>query len=116
MPHANQVEWHLGRHDEALLAYCRAHGIILQAYSPLGGPAASHPDPAALRAPAVLAAAAAHRVSVYQVALRWSVQRGVPVVTASSSAAHLADDLGVFGFELTPAEVSALDAVQLKVR
>ena len=36
-PVVNQVQWHLGFHDDALLAYCKQHGITLQAYSALGG-------------------------------------------------------------------------------
>ena len=108
----NQVEWHLGHHDDVLLAYCTRAGITLQAYSPLGGSAAAHPDPAALQAAAVKAAASAHSVSVYQVALRWSLQRGVPLVTATASAAHMAADLSpLFRFELSRAQMAALDCV-----
>jgi diketogulonate reductase-like aldo/keto reductase len=36
-PLVNQVEWHLGYHNDSLLEYCKAHNITLQAYSPLGG-------------------------------------------------------------------------------
>jgi len=106
----NQVEWHLGYHDEPLLAYCRAAGITLQAYSPLGGPAGSHPSPEVLHSPAVTTAAGAHNVSVYQVALRWSLQRGVPLVTSTSSEAHMEADLSpLYGFSLSDEEMAALD-------
>ena len=109
----NQVEWHLGYHDEPLLEYCTRHGITLQAYSPLGGPGAAHPSPTALQSRAVRAAAVAHNVSVYQVALRWTLQRHVPLVTATSSAVHMAADLApLFAFELSSLEMKALDAVQ----
>ena len=109
----NQVEWHLGHHDDELLASCKLAGVTLQAYSPLGGPAAAHPDPAALHAAAVEAAARAHNVSVYQVALRWSLQHGVPLVTATASPAHMVDDLEpLYHFQLSDDEMAALDRIQ----
>ena len=49
---------------------------------------------------------------VHQVALKWSLQRGVPVVTATGSAAHMASDLApLFDFSLSAAEMAALDGV-----
>lgn len=107
----NQVEWHLGWHDDALLTYCRKHGITLQAASPLGSPAGRHPA-ASLASPAVAAAARAHAAAPARVALRWALQRGVPLVAPAGAAGGARAELeALFGLELTRAEMSALDAL-----
>ena len=38
LPAVNQVEFNLRFHDDALLQFCREHGITLQAYAPLHTP------------------------------------------------------------------------------
>ena len=35
-PVINQIEWHVGKRDEALREYCHENGILIEAYSPLG--------------------------------------------------------------------------------
>jgi len=104
----NQVEWHLGWHDEELLAYCQKHGIRLQARSPLGGPGASHGH-GHLSSEAVQAAARKYGVTPAQVALRWSLQRGVPVVTSGTEQTHMVEDLSpLFVFSLSTSELDIL--------
>merc|ERR1712110_502181 len=50
----------------------------------------------------------AHGVSGPQVALKWAVQQGIPVVPKSSSPEHLAEDFDLFSFSLTQAEMDKL--------
>jgi diketogulonate reductase-like aldo/keto reductase len=45
------------------------------------------------------------------VALRWIVQRGAGFAVQSKSAAHFAEDLDVFGWELSPEEMARLSKV-----
>ena len=59
-----------------------------------------------------LAVAAAHNRSAAAVALRWVVQQGVPVVTSSDKAEYDEEDLAVFDFNLTAAEMESLAAVR----
>ena len=94
----------LGADPAGLHSFCRAHGIVLEAYSPL-----SHGK--VLHSPALAAAAAAHGKSAAQAALAYIVARGHPLVTRSGSAAHLRDDLDIFGWKLSESELAALDAV-----
>ena len=65
-----------------------------------------------LHDPTVLAVAAAHNRSAAAVALRWVVQQGVPVVTSSDKAEYDDEDLAVFDFNLTAAEMERLAAVR----
>ena len=75
-PRVNQVEWHLGWHDDALLAYCGERSITLEAYSPLGGGGTTtgHNGGVALDDPVVSNIAKGHNASTAAVALRWSLQ------------------------------------------
>ena len=86
---------------------CRELGVTYAAYSPLGRTTRVSN---VLRLPAVRAAAEAHGVSPAQVALRWLVQQGIAVVTATRSAAHMAEALAVPRFALAREEMAALEA------
>ena len=46
-----------------------------------------------------------------QVALRWLIQQGITVVTAASKASYIAEDIDVFNFQLTDAEMKELAAI-----
>ena len=81
-----------------------ARGIAVQAYSPLGSGSLAH-DPLLVR----IGAAHGGR-SAAQVALRYIVQKNVTIATQSTSPAHLAQDVDIFAWALTPAEMAALDA------
>ena len=52
-----------------------------------------------------------HR-GVSQVTLKWSVQRGVAVVTGTDNPAHMKSDLDLWSFTLTDAEVAQISALQ----
>jgi diketogulonate reductase-like aldo/keto reductase len=45
-----------------------------------------------------------------QVALKWVLSQSAAVVTKSLNPQHLAQDVALFDWELTPAELRALDA------
>ena len=52
-----------------------------------------------------------HSKSAAQVALRWVTQQGVVAVTASNSSRFDAEDLDIFDFTLSDAEMAALTAI-----
>jgi len=103
----HQVQWNPRSHDEAMLDFCKSHGIQLQAWSPLGGAQDS-----VLSEPAVKTIAAAHKVSTPQVVLRWALQRGVAVVVGTANPEHAKSDLDIFGFNLTADEVNSINGLQ----
>jgi diketogulonate reductase-like aldo/keto reductase len=55
--------------------------------------------------------ASAHNKSVYQVILRWHMQEGLCPVPGSTNAAHIAENINIFDFELTDAEMTAIRGI-----
>ena len=88
--------------------------MTFEAYSPLGNLGLDGSPNAVLNDPTVAAVARAHNRSTAQVALKWLVQQGIAVVTASGNATHIADDLRIFDavFELRREEMAQLRAAQ----
>lgn len=59
----------------------------------------------------ISAIAAAHDVTSAQVILRWNLQRGVVVIPGSGNPYHIKENLAIFGFELTDAEMEQIAAL-----
>jgi len=55
--------------------------------------------------------AAAHNRTVYQIILRWHMQEGLCPVPGSTNPAHIQENIGIFDFELTDAEMTAIRAI-----
>ncbi len=91
MPAVVQVECHPYLPEWELLDFCRAHGIVLLAFAPLGhGMAPRITDEPVIRA-------IAQRVgrSPAQVLLAWAVQRGSAFLTTSTNAAHIRENFDI---------------------
>jgi len=97
-----QAEYHPHLDQSRLLAACRARGLVLTAYCPLGRGRIMH-DP-------VLAEIAARRKRpLAQIALRWLVQQGgVAPIPRSSNPGRMAENLAVFDFALTDDEMARI--------
>jgi diketogulonate reductase-like aldo/keto reductase len=105
-PVVNQVELHPHWQQPNLLPYLAAKGIVAEAWYPIG-----HGSRKLVDEPAIAAAAAAHSKSAVQVILRWHVQRGFVAIPKSTNPAHIASNLDIFDFELTPSEMAGIDAL-----
>lgn len=107
VPAVNQIELHPALQQREVVAFCREHGIQIEAWGPLGQ--GKYP---LFEEPGVSAAAAAHGKSPAQVVLRWHLQNGFIVFPKSNSRARIAENLDVFDFELTDAEMAAISALE----
>ena len=85
----------------------RERGILLQAWGPLGGPTWGLGG-ATLAELAAIGEECGRR-SAQQVALRWIVQRGVAVCVHSRTLEHLQDDLKLFDWRLSEAQLERVD-------
>ena len=112
----NQLELSISYHDDDALAYNEAEGIRVQAYSPLcggfaGSSCTAHGGKNVLTVPAVIAAAKTYGVSTAQIGLKWVVQRGFPLATSIWKLEYMDEDLSLWGFTITDADMKVLDAV-----
>jgi len=105
VPAVNQVELHPRFPQEQMRAVHERLGIRTEAWSPMGKRRAP------LEEDSVRTAAEAHGVSPGQVILRWHVQLGSLPIPKSADPARQAQNLDVFGFELTDDEMSAISAL-----
>lgn len=118
-PATNQVECHPFLAQRRLLALCKAHGIVLTAYSPLGSPdsrRAGSEEPAPLLNETVLAIASKRGKTPAQVLLRWQVQRGVVAIPKSVTPSRIAENAAIFDWELSAEEVAAIDTLDCGCR
>jgi 2,5-diketo-D-gluconate reductase A len=120
VPAVNQIELHPYFSQPDLQRADAEHGILTQAWSPIGGitfyPGWGEERRSVLRDPAIGAIAAAHGKSPAQVMLRWQLQHGRSAIPKSTNPARIAENFAVFGFELTAAEMSRIDALDTGVR
>ncbi len=100
-PAVNQIELNPTLSRAETRAYDAAHGIVTQSWSPLG-----RGD--TLTNPMITGIADRLGTSPAQVILRWHVQLGLSAVPKSATPARLAQNLDVFGFELTEQDLAAI--------
>lgn len=105
VPAVNQIELtpFLQRRDTAV--FCRQHGIVVEAYSPLThGRRLDHP----------VLADIARRVgrTIAQVLLRWSVQHGNVVLPKSTKPSRIAENARIFDFTLDERAMDELDELE----
>ncbi|MFB7250630.1 aldo/keto reductase [Microbacterium sp. NPDC056234] len=105
LPVVNQIELHPYFPQTEQLAYHREHGIITEAWSPLGR------AEELLDEPVVTEIAAAHDITPVQTVLAWHVSRGVVSIPKASSPEHQQSNLAAASFVLADAEVEAITAL-----
>jgi diketogulonate reductase-like aldo/keto reductase len=104
VPAVDQVQFSPFEYRRALLESCSGRGIAIEAYSPLG--TGRHlGDP--------LVADIAERLgrTPAQVLIRWAIQRDLIVLPKSTHRDRIEQNAQVFDFELTDADVAALDGL-----
>ncbi|GAA2476067.1 aldo/keto reductase [Winogradskya humida] len=124
VPAVNQVELHPYFAQRDLQRAAAAHGILTQAWSPIGG-VTFYPDTlgwsaenrtSTLTEPVILGIAQAHGVSAAQVMLAWHLRQGRSAIPKSVRPERIAENFDVFGIELSDAELVALDALDRGTR
>lgn len=116
VPAVNQIELHPYFTQPDVQATDAGHGILTQAWSPIGGitfyPGWGGEDRRnVMEDPTITAIARAHGKSPAQVMLRWHLQQGRSAIPKSTNPARIAENFEVFDFELGSAELAAIDAL-----
>lgn len=102
-PAVNQIPWGPSLYDPTTLEEHAKRDIVVEGYSPFKN--------TNLRAPVLVEIAKAHGVSAAQVVLRWHLQHGIVVIPKSVTPQRIQENLAVYGFELTPDEMSRIDGM-----
>ncbi|MEV8344964.1 aldo/keto reductase [Streptomyces niveus] len=110
VPAVNQVELHPQFQQSEVRAINAEHGIVTEAWSPLGS------GKGLLEVPTVLAIARKHERTAAQIVLRWHLQLGNVVIPKSVTPSRIAENFDVFGFELDPEDLAALAALDSGTR
>lgn len=106
VPAVDQIELHPAYQQRDVLAWGAEKGMKIESWGPLGQ--GKYP---LFENPAVVAAAEAHGVTPAQAVIRWHLQKGIIVFPKSTRKERMVENFDVFGFELTDAEIAAIDAL-----
>src|SRR4051794_5601714 len=111
VPAVNQIEVHPYFQQPEVQAFGAQHGILSQAWSPIGGITfyRDGEHTSTLQDPVIGEIARAHGKSAAQVMLRWHVQQGRSAIPKSTKPARIAENFDVFDFELTDQQLAAID-------
>jgi diketogulonate reductase-like aldo/keto reductase len=90
-PAVVHVESHPYLPEWELLNYCKAHGIVLQAFAALG----HNSQPNLLEDPIVTAISKRVKKTPAQVVLAWAIQRGTALLTTSKTPSRIQENFDV---------------------
>lgn len=103
-PMVNQIEFHPGQMQMETVNYCRKHGMLIEAYSPLGtGKMMGNPQLAQI--------AEKYHKSVAQICLRWELQNGVVPLPKSVTPSRILENSQIFDFEIKQEDMEYINAL-----
>ena len=97
-PMVNQIRLCPGDTQDEVVAYSREHGMLLEAYSPLG-------LGKIFKVPEMIELSQKYGKSIAQICVRWSLQRGYLPLPKSVTPERILENTQVFDFELSPEDV-----------
>ncbi len=118
VPAVNQVEVHPYFAQPDVQKADAAHGILTQAWSPMGGITSYRGDSSrsTFNDPVIGEVAKVHGKTPAQVMLRWHLQQGRSAIPKSVNPERIRSNLDVFDFELSVDELAEIDALDTGVR
>jgi diketogulonate reductase-like aldo/keto reductase len=104
-PQVNQIRLCPGDTQDEVTGYCRSHGILLEAYSPLG-------TGAIFDVPLLQELAKKYKKSIAQICIRWSLQMDFLPLPKSVTPERIRENARVFDFELSAEDVKTIAALK----
>jgi diketogulonate reductase-like aldo/keto reductase len=105
-PVINQVEIHPYNTQPELVSYCAKKQITITAYSPLGSSGNATTKP--ISDATIISLAKKHKRTPAQILIRWSLQRGLVVIPKTVNINRINENMDVFNFELSEAEMTEI--------
>ena len=109
IPAVNQIECHPLWNRKPLIAFCRSHGIAVQAYAPLA-------RGLYLNREIMQQLAEKYVRTEAQIGLRYLVQQGISVIPKSTQPDRIFANADVFDFELSEADMALIDTMDEQLR
>ncbi|XP_014240996.1 uncharacterized protein LOC106661829 [Cimex lectularius] len=107
-PSVNQVEFHIHyRQKDDIINFCSNRNLLLQAYGSFGGEEGAN---VLLNDPTAVQVAQDLKVTVPQLLLRWSLQKGFAVIPKSSKPERIQEN-SQLNFVIPPEKMKALDGI-----
>lgn len=107
VPMVNQIEYHPGYRQSYVVDYCKAHNMLVEAWSPLGrGKMFSIPE--------LIQIAKKYNVSVAQVCVKWCLQNGILPLPKSTKPERLKENADIEGFTIAPDDMRIINSLQLE--
>lgn len=103
VPAVDQLETHVFRQQHKMQSLLKEHGTLLTSWSPL---ACGQNN--IFHNPLLMKIAESHRKTIAQIALRWLVQRGIPVIPKSTHEERMRENFAITDFTLTDEEMAAI--------
>lgn len=97
-PVVDQIEYHPGYSQEAVVQYCKERDILVQAWSPIG-------RQRVLTEPLVQELGGKYGVSPAKICLKFAVQRGIIPLPKSSSMERMKENLDLWSFEMDEEDI-----------
>ncbi len=110
-PAANQIELHPAFQNKEVKEYSESKGIVIEAWSPLGGR-----DHLLLDNPVLVEIGKKYGKTAAQVIIRWQMQIGNVVIPKSVHKNRIIENAQVFDFELAPEDMAAIAALDTNQR
>ncbi len=120
-PAVSQVEMHPYLQQNGMRNYCRAKGIAVTGFAPLGSkhrPSHQHKEgePSLLDHPEILAMAERLGTTPAAVLLGWAVTRGTSVIPKSTNPDRLRQNLAAADLELSEADLTIVEGLDMRYR
>ena len=96
-PAVDQIEYHPGYSQEAVVQYCKERDILVQAWSPIGRQR--------VLTEGLVQELAENGVSPARICLKFAVQRGIIPLPKSSSMERMKDNLDLYSFEMEQEDI-----------
>ncbi|MCX8131575.1 MAG: aldo/keto reductase [Clostridia bacterium] len=111
IPAINQIESHPLLNNQELIDYCKAKGIQVEAWSPLGGTGSD-----LLQNEKLKQIAAGYGKTAAQIVIRWNIQRDIIVIPKSVHENRIISNMDVFDFELSSEDMKMINEMNKNLR
>ena len=107
IPAVDQIETHVFRQQTEMQEMLREYGTVLQSWSPLACAKGN-----IFENPVLKEIAGHHNKTIAQIALRWLIQRGIPIIPKSTHKGRMEENINILDFELTKVEMEDINKLE----